>query len=58
MAEVKITFCNRAYYADNRYKNLRRYNGYHFNVIQAIITEIVDEEGLGTVNYLDLYLRN
>jgi hypothetical protein len=56
VAEVKITFCNRAY-ADNWYKNLRRHNGFHFTVLQAIITEIVDKNGSNIVKS-DIYSRD
>jgi len=48
VAEVKITFCNRAY-ADSWYKNLRRHNGFQFRVIQAIFAEIEEKVGLDIV---------
>lgn len=56
MAEIKLTFCNRAY-ADNWYKNIRRHNGFTFKLLQAIITEIEDKNG-SDITKADIYARN
>jgi hypothetical protein len=56
MAEVKITFCNSTY-ADAWYKNFERQNKRHFRILQAIIQEIQDKDGLDIVKS-DLYARD
>lgn len=44
MVEAKITFCNRAY-GKSWYKNLKRQNPDHFQILEAIIEEICISEG-------------
>ena len=56
MAEVKITYCNRAY-ADNWYKMLRRQNARHFAILQAIIDEIALKDR-AEISKSDIFKRN
>jgi len=56
VAEIKITFCNRAY-AKRWYKNIERQSAHHFTVLKAIIDEIQDKDG-GDIVKSDIYARN
>jgi hypothetical protein len=56
MANIKITFCNRAY-ADRWYKNLQRQSAVHFDILQGIIKEIEVKDG-GDIVKSDIYARN
>lgn len=54
-ADVKITFCNRAY-ADGWYKMVRRQTPDHFNILEALIEEIQIKNG-GDVSESDIFRR-
>jgi len=56
MAKHEITFCNRAY-SKRWFKNLKRQNSSHFEILQAIITEIEDKDG-GDISKADIFRRD
>ena len=54
-ADVRITFCNRAY-ADGWYKMVRRQTPRHFKILEALIAEIRIKDG-GDISKSDIFRR-
>jgi len=54
-SKLVISFCNRAY-GKRWYRNLKRQNPAHFEVLDAILAEIEDKDG-GDISKADLFLK-